>query len=311
MKNNFEEFKKIINLELDKNDFILDSHEIDFYKYHRLFINLDLSEEEIYKNIIYLKRIIFEEENCPKFIDSCVNPFNMHLNLKRHMGKIYICYKPCEKINKLLLDTQYKNLFLYNYYENSDISQASITPESIEINKNPTKLLAAKMFNDNFKNNSHIGMYLYGECGVGKTFMTFAFAKAYAKKQNKTISFIYMPEFVNIIKLGFNNADQGRGNHIYEIAKTCDVLVLDDLGSEYATDWFYSNYLLNILNIRSIQKKITMFTSNFSIDKLKQNIIKKCKNNDAELICERIIDRIRQLVNNCFIEIVGKNLRYK
>ncbi|WP_412032158.1 ATP-binding protein [Malacoplasma muris] len=311
MKKELDSLKKIINSSFNKNKYVLNNREIDFYKYHEYFIHLDLTDEEIYKNIVYLKKILFETEECAKKSNECINSFNMHLDLKRHMGNIYVYYKPCEKMNIILNKNKFKELYLYNYYDNSDLFESIITPESTEINTNPSKKEAAILFQNNFKNDANTGIYLYGKCGVGKTFMSFAFTKAYAKNKNKTISFVYMPEFVNIIKLGFNNnLDKEKGNKIFEISKSCDVLVLDDLGAEYATDWFYSNYLLNILNIRVAQKKITIFNSNYSINQFKQLLVKRCKSNDSMIICERIVERIKQLVNNSFIEITGKNMRY-
>lgn len=296
---------------LNNNKIQISKNELDKIKKSNLFSHLNLSDKEIYFNILNLRKILIQEEECKKLKNECINNSNYHLGVKRFKKNIYFYYFPCEKMLKIFDETKYKNNYLYNYYANSDIANSQLSLKFINGKVDPTKNIIIKKFKDNASSDSTNGLYIYGKCGVGKTFLCFCFANAYAQRKNKTICFVYMPELINIIKLGFNNQlDKEKSNQLIEKMKECDVLVLDDLGSEFATDWFYSDYLLNILNIRSNLKKITIFNSNYSIDKLEKTIENKCKSSDKDILSQRIIDRIKQLVNNEFFQLNGKNMRY-
>lgn len=93
------------------------------------------------------------------------------------------------------------------------------------------------MFQQKVKSGSSTGIYIYGTFGIGKTYCSNAFANLFAEKLNKTICFIYVPDFVNMLKDGFNNIDKKTENaKILQDAQNADVLFLDDIGAEYATD---------------------------------------------------------------------------
>lgn len=315
--------KKLEALKLDKlsnllkNDLLINNKakisksELDLIKKSNFFSHLKLNEREIYLNILNLRKIMLQEEKCSSLENECINDSNYHLGVRRYKNNIYFYYFPCEKMNKIFNENKYKNNYLYNYYDNADISNSQLSLKFISGKVDPTKNIIINKFKNNASSNSSYGLYIYGKCGVGKTFLCFCFSNAYAQRKNKTICFVYTPEMVNIIKLGFNNViEKEKSSKLIQNMKDCDVLVLDDLGSEFATDWFYSDYLLNILNIRVNLKKITLFNSNYSIDKLEKVIANRCKGNDKDILAQRIIDRIRQLVNNEFLQLNGKNMRY-
>lgn len=307
-----DKFSNLIKNDLSINKKIsISKLELDKIKKSNLFSHLNLTDKEIYFNILNFRRILEQEEKCKELEKECVNESNYHLSVQRYKNNIYFYYFPCEKMIKIFDETKYKNNYLYNYYAETDISNSLLSLKFINGKVDPTKNIIIKKFKENASSDSKNGLYIYGKCGVGKTFLCFCFSNAYAQRKNMTISFVYMPEWVNIIKSGFNNLlEKEKSNKLIENMKDCDVLVLDDIGSEFATDWFYSDYLLNILNIRSSLKKITLFNSNYSIDKLEKLIANRCKGDDKQLLAHRIIDRIKQLVNNEFFELNGKNMRY-
>ena len=51
---------------------------------------------------------------------------------------------------------------------------------------------------------------------------------------------------------------------------SCDLLIIDDLGTEMANS-FTASSLFNCLNERLIRQKSTIISSNLSVDELKQN----------------------------------------
>ena len=86
------------------------------------------------------------------------------------------------------------------------------------------------------------------------------------------------------------------------------VLVLDDIGVSDTNEWFVNQILFEILDERYNTKKLTYFTSNFSMNQL----FKKIRNSSKlpAIDVGRIIDRIKALTNNTEIEIKETNHRY-
>lgn len=288
--------------------FVLDEEKYLEYKNHPFFKHLNLTFDEVKRNISFFNQIIEQEYNCSKLGSKCNDLTNYHLTVSRLADRLYFAYVPCMKMEKIKNDNKYKLMYLYNYYSTSEISNIFLTDmkgQKVDKSKN----IIINCFRELTVNKSQKGIYIYGKCGVGKTYLSFGISNWYAKKEY-SIAFVYLPDFTNLIKSGFNSiSDKEKANEIYKHALEADVLMLDDIGSEYASDWFYSNYLLNILNLRSNENKITYFNSNYSLDELKKVFINRCKNIDKSKICERIIDRIKMLVNNNIFELRGKNMR--
>lgn len=156
------------------------------------------------------------------------------------------------------------------------------------------------------KNDKSHGIYVYGTMGIGKTFTSIAFANELANKNN-TVVFIFVPEMVLKLKEGFK-VDSGTDNFDFvNKMRNADYLFLDDLGAEETSLWFYSEYLLVILNHRMQHNKPTFFNSNLSIDKFAEKLNKLMH---WSLNAQRLIERIRALTKNESYEIRGTNKRY-
>jgi DNA replication protein DnaC len=77
---------------------------------------------------------------------------------------------------------------------------------------------------------------------------------------------------------------------------SCDLLIIDDLGTEMANS-FTASSLFNCLNERLIRQKSTIISSNLSVDELKQNYT------------ERIFSRA--VGNYTVMKIFGDDIRIK
>lgn len=148
------------------------------------------------------------------------------------------------------------------------------------------------------------GIYLYGDVGVGKTFLASGVANELAKSGN-SIAFVHVPTFASRIRGSVQDRD-AFDLEIYRM-KNVDLLVLDDIGAETVTSWFRDEVLLTILNYRMEAKKTTWFTSNYSYDQLFVHYAHSQKNQKEELQAERLLERIKYLSKS--IELKGKNRR--
>lgn len=296
---------------IDK-DFKINENDLNEIKNHPLFANLNLTNSEISENIIYLKKIIDEKNRCT-LSDANVCPYNsVHLYVKRANDKISFYNDYCDKMRHEIESNLYKKNILFNYYENSYDANNLINIEfkkDIEENyKNTGKISAINRFLKNMSQNNGKGMYLYGEPGVGKTYLLLSFANSAAKFFNKKVAIVFVPDLVENIKNKFDETYYKKDNdELIDILKNVDVLFLDDIGAEYGSEWFYANHLLNILNYRYASRKMTFFSSNITIDKYMLKIKSKIKSPDAYINAKRIIQRINELVNNEICTITKEN----
>ncbi|WP_051350829.1 ATP-binding protein [[Acholeplasma] multilocale] len=151
------------------------------------------------------------------------------------------------------------------------------------------------------------GLYLFGEPGVGKTTLIKVLANHAAFKKHK-VAFSNVGDLINSVKDSWNDPKKMKQNSIVKNLKHADVLFLDDIGGEIVSNWTRDDFLFTILNYRMEHKKITFFTSNFSMEELADNYSVKNDNSNIEKIKrKRFIERIKGL--SVAFELKGNNHR--
>lgn len=127
------------------------------------------------------------------------------------------------------------------------------------------------------------GLYFYSDVkGSGKTMMAAALANELMQKYNKQVKFATSVQITNEIKASWNDPDKDESK-LMEAISTAEILVLDDFGIEQEgkeKDWINHRFY-HIINQRYIEHKITIYTSNMSIDDLRYD--------------ERITNRIKEI----------------
>ncbi len=110
------------------------------------------------------------------------------------------------------------------------------------------------------------GMIFMGKTGVGKTHLSLAIANEVLKKGYGVV-YVTAQEFLSKIeKEHFGRAD---GDTI-EMLCDCDLLIIDDLGAEFQTQ-FTISAVYNLLNSRIMEGKPTIISTNLSPAELAQN----------------------------------------
>lgn len=143
------------------------------------------------------------------------------------------------------------------------------------------------------------GVYLYGQFGVGKSFMMAAMANELAEKGIST-TLIHYPSFISD-NSGFDDL-KAQAN---EVKKT-EVLVLDDIGAESNNDWIRDNILQVILQYRMQENLPTFFTSNLTMLELEQRLA-MTKKGDETWSAKRVMERVRKLSTE--YALAGENRR--
>lgn len=108
--------------------------------------------------------------------------------------------------------------------------------------------------------NDYQNLCFYGTVGTGKSFLSACIAKELMKEGHSVIYFS-SPDLFDA--LSYHNADNDR----YEDIFTCDLLIIDDLGTEYINDYSLSR-LFTCLNERFLRRKPIIISTNFSLEEL-------------------------------------------
>ena len=139
-------------------------------------------------------------------------------------------------------------------------------------------------------------LLFYGDTGLGKTFMCNCIAKSLLDKGHLVIYQTAFKMFEIIEDYKFKNADSHIYKENYENLFDCDLLIIDDLGTEL-TNSFTNSELFNILNTRLLSGKKTIISTNLSPMQLGSNY--------AQRIFSRIFDRFKM------VKFIGKDLRWE
>ncbi len=125
------------------------------------------------------------------------------------------------------------------------------------------------------------GIYIYGDCGAGKTTLAACIANRLTE-QCHTVWFTSLIEIINSVKSTF---DTGRPTSYYDKITQVDFLFLDDIGTEGMkkddNSWIQST-VFDIINRRYNAKKPVIFTGNYSVESL------SAKANFAQRTAQRI-----------------------
>lgn len=180
--------------------------------------------------------------------------------------------------------------FSYDYYSDEDINPATGL-SSLATVKN-----AVEKCHDFIR---HFGepetfsnLYFYGDTGIGKTFLSNCVAKELLDAGYSVIYFTAFQLFDILSKGVFDKDEDAIAAHqnIY----TCDLLIIDDLGTELYNS-FTTSQLFLCLNERILRKKSTIISTNLEMKQL------------ADIYSERVLSRISS--NYTIIKLFGRDIR--
>ncbi|MDR0300239.1 MAG: primosomal protein DnaI [Streptococcaceae bacterium] len=141
-------------------------------------------------------------------------------------------------------------------------------------------------------------IYLYGDFGVGKSFLLAAMVNALAE-QGVHSQMLHYPTFIS--QPNFAAAEQ-----VDEI-KISELLVIDDIGGEINTAWSRDNILQVILQYRMDNVLPTFFTSNYSLKDLEERLAQTSQGIDS-WAAKRVMERVKFLTQEIHLE--GENRRH-
>lgn len=128
-----------------------------------------------------------------------------------------------------------------------------------------TVLEVCKGYADRFPDRPCQNLFLYGGTGLGKTFFSGCIAKEVAAKGYWTVYVTAAELFTHWEAVKFGRDEGGERQRQMERCLRCDLLVLDDLGSEMVTP-FVQSALYQLLNERMNRRLHTVISSNLTMD---------------------------------------------
>lgn len=142
------------------------------------------------------------------------------------------------------------------------------------------------------------GIIFYGSSGTGKTYAS-ACISNHLLENKKTVLAINLTSYLNKLKSDFNIE-----NIILKNIAECDLLILDDLGTEKVSEWVYEKIFL-LIDTRYNTNKPIIITTNLSLSDNEYCEIKKHFEINGK---NRIKDRINEM---CYPQLVAGNSKRK
>ncbi len=192
---------------------------------------------------------------------------------------------------KQILERENFSTFSLDYYSKEHDGTHKHTPY-----ENASNVLdKCKAFTDNFEN-EHPGILIYGETGLGKTFLSNCIAKALLDKGHTVLYLTSINLFENILSdIVMSNSNEKDKRILYDYIYNCELLIIDDLGTELPNT-FVTSQLFEIINLRNNKSLSTLISTNLSMREL------------SDRYTERIMSRI--IADFTVFQLYGSNIRY-
>lgn len=128
-----------------------------------------------------------------------------------------------------------------------------------------------KWYLENLEENieSGKGIYFWSDAkGSGKTMVAAAIANELIHNHKRFVKFATSLDILDEIRATYNKDSEESESKLLHDLVTADFLIIDDFGTERATDWAGEKFY-QIVNKRYINKKVTFYTSNYDLNTLK------------------------------------------
>lgn len=151
-----------------------------------------------------------------------------------------------------------------------------------------------KQYADGFNPEKSRSVLLTGSTGTGKTFLCNSIAKALIDKNYSVIYLTAIELFDAIAQAKIK--DNAEMQKLYDRILTCDLLVIDDLGSELCNALTVSNFFF-LINHRLQKSRATIISTNLSLEAMR------------DIYTERVTSRVKS--NYDVIPALGNDIRLR
>lgn len=180
---------------------------------------------------------------------------------------------PCGIRKKMILQNQLQFAEMPEMYKECTFanlrSNVYQLPESKEIFIQAARAVKYWIENIVQMQKQGIGLYVCSSVkGSGKTMFVCSLANELMQKHQKAVKFTTSLKIIEEIKSTWNDRNRNSENKLINDLTYADILIIDDFGAESGKDWINEKFY-GIINGRYVDKKTTIFTSNYPISRLK------------------------------------------
>lgn len=302
----------IQELPFDKERFTFDHIREDLLShplvaaFRQQYPNID--RQMLERSLGKLYQVIKEKENCEACtgLDTCGNLLKGHSSKLNWTGKyLDVSHSPCPKlINKM--EQARRESFIQSHHIPREVMAAKFSNMERDTRGRILASQSVMQFclttSPGSKEVRQKGIYLYGDYGVGKSYMMAAATRKLAEREIASLM-VYTPDFFREIKGSIQ--DQTLQEKI-NVLKKIPVLILDDIGAETISPWIRDEVLGAILHYRISENLPTLYTSNLNYDGLEAHFSFSERGGTELLKAKRIMERIRHYTDEYFVDGVNR-----
>ncbi|AKN33099.1 DNA replication protein DnaC [Clostridium carboxidivorans P7] len=198
---------------------------------------------------------------------------DMHYMCNKCKDTGFIGTQKCSCYKQKLVALYYENSELKTILEKNNFSNFNFelySPhKSDDVRKSPRKNLediVSKSWNfiESFSSSDENMLFL-GNSGTGKSFLSYCIAKELLDRGHLVVYRTAETLIHDLKQIRFNNSDE-----LEDLLINCDLLIIDDLGSEQITD-FSKTELFNLLNIKLLKNRKMLISTNCGLEELLKN----------------------------------------
>ena len=258
--------KDIVNEEVDMKTYInklVNELRDDLEVYEKLR-SLNLTMGEVKENIGKLTDFKDDYNYCKACpgIEKCAKRTpHISMYVVKEGNFIATKYEPCKKImDQIKLDARYLIADFPNEWKSSNFS-------TIDLSSNRRPVIK-KIIKD-YTEDKNDWVFIKGNHKVGKSFLLVAGANEFISKTNQQAAVMNArTRFKELADLSISNPTEFTKNLV--ALSNVPLLVIDDFGDEYKSEYIRDQILMPILLEREHQNKLTFFSSNYSIKEIQQ-----------------------------------------
>lgn len=231
---------------------------------------------------IFIKNKIDEKKFKPKYSCSKCNDTG-YCN-----GKSCVCLK--QAVNNIITNEYGIDVMKFRNFEDTDVESNPLYKLYLA-----DKYEKMQRYCNGFPDTKYKTHVFNGLSGTGKTFLASCVSK---KIIDRGFTVIFVTAFkLNEIFLKYHTDFKGEGGVYLDNLYTCDLLVIDDLGTENTFKNVTNEYLLSIISERIAEVKHTLITTNLNGEQIRQKY--------EDRFHSRLLDKHRTYV----IDFIGEDLR--
>jgi DNA replication protein DnaC len=191
---------------------------------------------------------------------------------------------------KNIISDENFDTFSYEWYDKTNaIPSLGLTPYN-----NMQRIVSiCHSFIDNF-DTKHDNLLLFGDTGIGKTFLSNCIARELLETSHSVIYLTAIELFQKFEQQDFNKPDTSTATLDSSYILDCDLLIIDDLGTEFGNSYTNSR-LFYCINERILRQKSVIISTNLSLSDIRN------------LYSERVFSRLTS--SYTMLKLVGDDIR--